>query len=80
MEIKLLGAGCPRCEELKKRTLAALAELKIAASVEKVTDLKEIAAAGVMATPALVIDGKVVSSGRIPRPEEIKGWLREAER
>jgi small redox-active disulfide protein 2 len=80
MEIKVLGAGCPRCEELKKRALAALAELKIAASVEKVTDLKEIAAAGVMATPALVIDGKVVSSGRIPRPEEIEGWLLEAER
>jgi small redox-active disulfide protein 2 len=78
MDIKILGAGCPRCEELKKRTLNVLAELGIAAKVEKVTDIKEIAAFGVMATPALVVDGKVVSAGRIPRAEEIKGWVLEA--
>jgi len=78
MDIKILGAGCPRCEELKKRTLNVLAELGIAAKVEKVTDIKEIAAFGVMATPALVVDGKVMSVGRIPRVEEIKGWVLEA--
>lgn len=80
MEIKILGAGCPRCEELKKRTVAVLSELKIEARVEKVTDIKQIAAAGVMATPALAIDGKVVCSGRIPRPEEIKVWIRGAQK
>ena len=79
VKIRILGAGCPRCEELKKRTLNVLAELNVAADVEKVTDIRDIAAFGVMATPALVIDGKVVSTGRIPRPEEIKAWVRGAQ-
>jgi small redox-active disulfide protein 2 len=78
MDIKILGTGCPRCEELQGRTLEALAELNIAAAVEKVTDIKRIAALGVLATPALVIDGQVKCSGRLPRPEEIRLWLVEA--
>jgi small redox-active disulfide protein 2 len=77
MEIKILGPGCPRCQEVEKRTINALAELKVAADVEKITDIKKIMAYGILSTPGLVINGKVKSSGRIPRPEEIKAWVQE---
>ena len=78
MEIKILGPGCPRCGELEKRTKKVLSELGVAAEVEKVTDIKRIMESGILSTPGLVIDGKVKSSGRIPRPEEIKAWILEA--
>jgi small redox-active disulfide protein 2 len=77
MEIKILGPGCPRCREVEKRTMNALAELNIAADVEKVTDIKKIMDYKIMGTPGLVIDGKVKSSGRIPGLEEIKRWIVE---
>ena len=77
MEIKILGPGCPRCHEVERRTINALAELNVAADVEKVTDIKQIMAYGILSTPGLVINGKVKSSGRIPRPEEIKTWILE---
>jgi len=77
MEIKVLGTGCPKCKELEKRTVNALAELGLTADVEKVTDIRKIMEYGILTTPGLVINGKVVSSGRIPRPEEIKGWIEE---
>ena len=76
MEIKVLGPGCPRCHEVEKRVMNALAELNVAADVEKVTDIKKIMAFGILATPGLAIDGKVKCSGRLPRPEEIKDWIR----
>jgi small redox-active disulfide protein 2 len=75
MEIKILGPGCPRCHEVERRTINALAELNVVADVEKVTDIKKIMAYGILSTPGLVINGKVKSSGRIPRPEEIKAWV-----
>jgi len=78
MKIVILGPGCPRCHEVEKRTKAALAELGIAADVEKVSDIKRIMEFDILSTPGLVIDGKVVSSGKIPRLEEIKGWIQEA--
>ena len=77
MEIRILGPGCPRCDEVEKRTMQALIELDIAADVQKVTDVKKIAAAGVLATPGLIINGKIRCSGRIPGLEEIKGWIKE---
>jgi len=77
MEIKILGTGCPRCHEVEKRTLNALAELGIAADVQKVKNIKKIAEYGVFGTPGLVINGKVKSSGRIPSLEEIKTWIQE---
>jgi small redox-active disulfide protein 2 len=76
MEIKVLGTGCPNCKELERRVRAALAELGVAANVEKVTDIQKIMAFQIMSTPGLVIDGRVVSSGKVPRTEEIKGWIR----
>lgn len=78
MEIKVLGMGCPKCKEVVKRVDAALAELNIPADVEKVTDIKKIMAYGILATPGLVINGKVKCSGRIPKLEDIKTWIHEA--
>ncbi len=77
MEIRILGSGCPRCQELEKRTIDVLAELNAEADVAKVTDMKEIMAYGIMATPGLVINGKVKSWGRIPSRDEIKKWVQE---
>ncbi|MBS4016105.1 MAG: thioredoxin family protein [Candidatus Latescibacteria bacterium] len=77
MEIKILGMGCPRCDEVEKRTIDALAELKLTADVEKVKDIKKIQEYKVFSTPTLVINGKIKSSGRIPSKDEIKQWLTE---
>lgn len=77
MEIRILGPGCPRCSEVKKRTINALAELNVAADLQKVTDIKKISEYKIFATPGLVINGKVKSSGRIPSLEEIKNWIQE---
>jgi small redox-active disulfide protein 2 len=80
MKIVILGPGCPRCHEVEKRTKTALAELGIAADVEKISDIKKIMEYDILSTPGLVVDGKVVCSGRIPRLEEIKVWIREGDR
>jgi small redox-active disulfide protein 2 len=77
MEIRILGPGCPRCGEVEKRTINALAELNVGADVQKVTDIKKIAEYKIFSTPGLVINGKVRSSGRIPSQEEIKRWIQE---
>jgi small redox-active disulfide protein 2 len=72
LEIKVLGTGCPKCKTLEKATLQAVAETGVKASVTKVDDIVEIMNYGVMTTPALVIDGKVVVKGKVPSVEEIK--------
>jgi small redox-active disulfide protein 2 len=77
MEIKVLGTGCPKCKALEKRVSDVLAGMSVAADVEKVTDIKKIMSYGVIATPGLVINGKVLSTGRIPPPEEIEGWIKD---
>ena len=75
MEIKVLGPGCPNCQELEKRVKKALEELKIEATVTKVTDFAEIAKY-IMLTPGLVINEKVKHSGKpLPRVEQIKAWI-----
>ncbi len=74
-QIQVLGPGCPNCEKLKSQTEAAVQELGIEASVEKVTDIMEITALGVMMTPALVVDGEVKVVGKVPSTEEIKQFL-----
>lgn len=75
MKIKVLGTGCPKCKQLEANVKKALEETGKTAEIEKVTDVNKIIEAGVMATPALAIDGKIVCSGRIPTTEEIKKWL-----
>lgn len=72
MDIKILGTGCANCKTLEKLTINALAEMDFAANVEKVEDITKIMAYGVMRTPALVINEKVVLAGRIPPMTELK--------
>jgi small redox-active disulfide protein 2 len=72
MEIKILGTGCPRCKTLEKLVINAVAELDIAADVSKVEDIVKIMSYGIMHTPGLVINGKVVLSGRLPSSDEVK--------
>lgn len=71
LEIKVLGPGCPKCKTLEKATLEAVAETGIKAKVTKVDDIVEIMNYGVMTTPALVINNKVVVKGRVPSKDEI---------
>ncbi|MBN1950039.1 MAG: TM0996/MTH895 family glutaredoxin-like protein [Bacteroidales bacterium] len=75
MEIKVLGTGCPKCKALEKTVINSLEELDIAADVSKVEDIMKIMEYGVMHTPALVINGKVAISGRVPTINEIKELL-----
>ncbi|MBA4409454.1 MAG: thioredoxin family protein [Bacteroidota bacterium] len=75
MEIKVLGTGCVKCKTLEKHTREAVAETGISAEIEKVEDIYKIMALGVMQTPALVINQKVVLSGRLPSVAEIKEML-----
>ncbi len=77
MEIRILGPGCPRCGEVEKRTINALAELNVGADVQKILDIKKIMEYNVIGTPGLVINGKVKCSGKIPSQEEIKRWIQE---
>jgi small redox-active disulfide protein 2 len=75
MDIKVLGTGCPKCKALEKAVIDSLTELDIKADVSKVEDIMQIMQYGVMNTPALVIDGKVVLSGRLPNNKELKNLL-----
>ena len=75
MEIKVLGTGCPKCKALEKATRDAVTELGINANIGKEEDIMKIMQYGVMHTPALVIDGKVVISGRLPTAKELKNLL-----
>jgi len=77
LDIKILGTGCPRCQEVEKRTKEVIAEMKIEANVEKVTDLKKIMEYKILSTPGLVINEKVVISGKIPAKSQIKQWIEE---
>lgn len=71
MEIKILGSGCANCEKLEKVTKEGIAELGIAAQIEKVEDLQKIMSYGVMSTPALVINGVVKLVGKVPNKTRI---------
>jgi small redox-active disulfide protein 2 len=75
MDIKVLGSGCCRCNDLEERVREALAEMGVAAGVDHVTDFREIMKYGVMQTPALVVDGKIKVAGRIPNKPELISLL-----
>ena len=72
MKIEILGAGCPKCKQLTANAEAAIKELNIQAEISKVTDIDKITEYGVMMTPALAIDGTVVSAGKVLPKDEIK--------
>ena len=75
LKIKVLGSGCSRCEMLEKMTIKAVEEMNLDASIEKVGDISEILRYSVMRTPALVINEKVLLSGKVPRMTELKSLL-----
>ena len=75
MEIKILGTGCTKCKTLEKLTKSAIEELGIEASIVKEEDIVNIMQYGVMSTPGLVINEKVILSGRLPKMDEIKEIL-----
>ena len=75
-KIEILGSGCSNCVRLEKHAREAVALAGIDAEVVKVTDYAEIMRYGILSTPGLVIDGRVVSYGRVPAPSDIVGWLR----
>jgi len=74
-KIQILGTGCPKCNMLKANAETAIKELGIDAEIEKISDIKEIMNFGVMSTPAIAIDGKVISAGKVLKTEEIKKHL-----
>ena len=78
MEVKILGTGCPNCKRLEKVTRQALDELGVEATVTKVTDMMDILSYQIPATPGLVIDGEVVSYGRVPTRAETTSLITTA--
>ena len=77
MQIKVIGSGCPDCSKLYDNTIAALRELNMEADVEKIGDLIEIVKLGVLSAPSLMIDGRLVVSGRVASQKEIVKLLKE---
>jgi small redox-active disulfide protein 2 len=78
MEIKILGTGCPNCKRLEKVTRKAVADLGVDAEVTKVTEMTDIMRYPILATPGLVIDEQVVSSGRVPTKAEVTSMITTA--
>jgi small redox-active disulfide protein 2 len=76
--VKILGSGCANCETTAKLIAAAAAAKGIAIELEKVTDMATILGYGVMTTPGVVVDGKVVHAGGVPDQKKIEGWLAPA--
>lgn len=76
MKLQVLGTGCSRCKTLTARVEEAMATLGVAATIEKVEDIQEIVKFGVMSTPALALDGKILFTGRVPTAREIGELIR----
>ena len=78
VEIKVLGPGCANCKRLEQIAQKIVNNLAVEAKIEKVTNYQEIVELGVMATPGLIVNGEVVSSGRIPSDTEVTDWVIKA--
>ncbi len=75
MEIKVLGPGCAKCNKTEKLVLEVMKETGADATVEKVTDMMQIASYGVFGTPSVIIDNDVKCMGKVPKKDDIKKWL-----
>lgn len=78
VEIKVLGPGCANCKRLEQIAQKVVNNLAVEAKIEKVTNYQEIVELGVMTTPGLIVNGEVVSSGRIPSDTEVTDWVIKA--
>lgn len=78
MDIKVFGPGCAKCAEAEKLVRAVAASKGITANIEKISGLKEMMKFGILSTPAVVIDGVVKVTGRVPGKDEVSTWLDEA--
>ena len=78
LNIKVLGSGCTNCINLEKLCREVVSENSIDAEIDKVTDYKEIMSYGIMSTPGLVVNGKVVHSGKLPTKSTLTHWLKES--
>ena len=74
-DVKILGPGCPKCGDLYRLTELVARQMGLDCQIEKVTDMRQITSYGVMMTPALVVDGVVKVSGKVPSPEDLKEML-----
>ena len=75
MEIKILGPGCAKCNKTEKLVREVLEEIGIDATVEKVSDMMQIASYGIFGTPSVIIDNEVKCTGKVPKKNDIKAWL-----
>ena len=77
MEIKVLGPGCAKCAKAEKLVKEVVNETGVDASVEKVTDMMQIASYGVFGTPSVIVDGEVKCTGKVPKKADILSWLKK---
>ncbi len=75
MEIKVLGPGCAKCNKTEKLVREVIKETGVDASVEKITDMMQIASYGIFGTPSVIVDGAVKCTGKVPKKTDIKTWL-----
>ncbi len=75
MEIKVLGPGCAKCSKTEKLVQEVIKETGVDATVEKVSDMMQIASYGVFGTPSVIVDGEVKCTGKVPKKNDIKNWL-----
>ena len=75
MEIKVLGPGCAKCNKTEKLVQEVIKETGVDATVEKVSDMMQIASYGVFGTPSVIVDGEVKCTGKVPKKNDIKKWL-----
>ena len=76
MKIQILGTGCAKCKQLAQNAEAAAQKLGVDYEIEKITEISDIVAFGVMRTPALAVDGQVKLSGHVPSPADLQQYLR----
>lgn len=79
LNIKIIGTGCPNCEKLENLCNEVVREENLDAQIDKVTDINKFGDYGVMITPGLVVNGKVLSQGKIPVKSTLKNWLEKAQ-
>ena len=77
LEIKVLGPGCAQCDRLEMELMEIMIEMNLPADLEHITDIKEIGKYGVMGMPALIVNGKVMCTGKVPTKRKLKEWLSE---